>query len=235
MKGKNMKKMILGLIALTVLVLPALGQRREQDRVANAGKVMQEILNAPDSIPQNVLDRAECVVILPSVLKFAIGFGGSFGRGVMTCRGGSDFKGPWGVPTMMALEGFSAGLQLGGNATDFVLLLMSPRSATSVLNSKVKIGGDASAAAGPVGRTASAETDITLRAEILSYSRARGLFAGISLAGSTLRPDNGANRNLYGKQVSARAIVFEKAVPVPDSAKELLATLQKASPVNKSQ
>jgi lipid-binding SYLF domain-containing protein len=135
---------------------------------------------------------------------------------------------------MMALEGGSAGLQLGGNATDFVLLLMSPRSATSILSSKVKIGGDATAAAGPVGRTTSAETDVTLRAEILSYSRARGLFAGISLAGSTLRPDNGANKNLYGKEVSAKSIVFNKAVPVPDSAKDLLATLQKASPVNKS-
>jgi lipid-binding SYLF domain-containing protein len=134
---------------------------------------------------------------------------------------------------MMALEGGSAGLQLGGNATDFVLLLMSPRSATSILNSKVKLGGDASAAAGPVGRTASAETDVTMRAEILSYSRARGLFAGISLEGSTLRPDNGANKHLYGKEVSASAIVFKKAVPVPASAKGLLATLQKASPVYK--
>jgi SH3 domain-containing YSC84-like protein 1 len=135
---------------------------------------------------------------------------------------------------MMALEGGSAGLQLGGTATDFVLLLMSPRSATSILSSKVKLGGDVSAAAGPVGRTASAETDVSMRAEILSYSRARGLFAGISLAGSTLRPDNGANKNLYGKDVSAKAIVFNKAVPVPDSAKDLLATLQKATPVNKS-
>ena len=135
---------------------------------------------------------------------------------------------------MMALEGGSAGLQLGGSATDFILLLMSPRSATSILSSKVKLGGNASAAAGPVGRTASAETDVTMRSEILSYSRARGLFAGISLAGSTLRPDNGANKNLYGKEVSAKSVVFNKAVPVPDSAKELLATLRKASPVNKS-
>ena len=195
---------------------------------------MQEILNAPDSIPQSVLDKAECVVILPSVLKFAIGIGGSYGRGVMTCRGGKNFKGPWGAPTMMALEGGSAGLQLGGNATDFVLLLMSPRSANSILTSKVKLGGDASAAAGPVGRTASAETDVTMRAEILSYSRARGLFAGISLEGSTLRADNGANKNLYGKDVSAKAIVFEKAEPVPACGKNLVATLTKASPVNKS-
>src|SRR5271167_2021528 len=229
-----MKKTILGISLVLALAFPVLAQDKEQDRVENAGKVMKEILNAPDSIPQSVLDKADCVVILPSVLKFAIGFGGSYGRGVMTCRGGSNFHGPWGAPTMMALEGGSAGLQLGGSATDFILLLMSPRSATSILKSKVKLGGDASAAAGPVGRTASAETDVTMRAEILSYSRARGLFAGISLAGSTLRPDNSANKNLYGKDVSARSIVFAHSVPAPPSAKVLLATLNGKSPVNKS-
>jgi lipid-binding SYLF domain-containing protein len=229
-----MKKTLLGISLALALTIPLFAQDKEKDRVENAGTVMKEILAAPDSIPQSVLDKAECVVVLPSVLKFAIGIGGSYGRGVMTCRGGKNFKGPWGAPTMMALEGGSAGLQLGGNATDFVLLLMSPRSATSILSSKVKLGGDASAAAGPVGRTASAETDVTMRAEILSYSRARGLFAGISLEGSTLRPDNGANKNLYGKDVSAKAIVFEKAEPIPACAKNLVATLTKASPVNKS-
>jgi SH3 domain-containing YSC84-like protein 1 len=229
-----MTKTLLGISLALALGFPLLAQDKEEDRVANAGTVMKEILAAPDSIPQSVLDKAECVVILPSVLKFAIGIGGSYGRGVMTCRSGKSFHGPWGAPTMMALEGGSAGFQLGGNATDFILLLMSPRSATSILSSKVKLGGDASAAAGPVGRTTSAETDVTMRSEILSYSRARGLFAGISLEGSTLRADNGANKNLYGKEVSAKAVVFNKAVPVPTSAKELLATLQKASPVNKS-
>ena len=229
-----MKKTLLGFSLAFALAVPVFAQDKESDRVENAGKVMQEILNAPDGIPQSVLDKADCIVILPSVLKFAIGIGGSYGRGVMTCRGGSKFHGPWSAPAMIALEGGSAGLQLGGNATDFILLLMSPRSAQNILKSKVKLGADASAAAGPVGRTASAETDVTLRAEILSYSRSRGLFAGVSLAGSTLRPDNGANKNLYGKEVSAADIVFKKAVPVPDSAKELLATLQKASPVNKS-
>ena len=233
-KDEIMKKALFGISLALAITFPLLAQDKEADRVENAGKVMKEILNAPDGIPQSVLDKADCVVILPSVLKFAIGIGGSYGRGVMTCRGGKTFHGKWGAPTMMALEGGSAGLQLGGNATDFILLLMSPRSATSILSSKVKLGGDATAAAGPVGRTASAETDVTLRAEILSYSRARGLFAGISLAGSTLRPDNGANKNLYGKEVSAKSIVFDKAVPVPDSAKGLLATLQKASPINKS-
>jgi SH3 domain-containing YSC84-like protein 1 len=229
-----MKLKLIGFGLALAISFSVQAQEKESGRVENAGKVMQEILNAPDSIPQSVLDKADCVVVLPSVVKFAIGIGGSYGRGLMTCRGGSDFHGPWGAPTMMALEGGSAGLQLGGNATDFVLLIMSPRSATSILSSKVKLGGDATAAAGPVGRTASAETDVTMRAEVLSYSRARGLFAGISLAGSTLRPDNGANKNLYGKEVSAKAIVFDKAEPTPDSAKQLLATLQKASPANKS-
>lgn len=231
-----MKKTLFGIGLALALTLPAFAEEgeKEADRVENAGKVMKEILDAPDSIPSSVLNKADCVVILPSVLKFAIGFGGSYGRGLMTCRGGKDFHGPWGAPTMMALEGGSAGLQLGGNATDFVLLLMSPRSASSVLASKVKIGGDATAAAGPVGRTASAETDVTLRAEILSYSRARGLFAGISLAGSTLRVDNGANKNLYGKEVSGSSIIFKHAVPTPASAKALIATLTKASPTNKS-
>lgn len=229
-----MKNVWLGMILFGLMASPAFGQKKEQDRVANAGKVMQEIVNIPDDIPQDVLDKADCVVVLPSVLKFAIGIGGSYGRGVMTCRGGKEFKGPWGAPTMMALEGGSLGLQLGGQATDFVLLLMTPRSAQNILTSKVKLGGDVSAAAGPVGRNASAETDVTLRAEILSYSRARGLFAGVSLAGSTLRADNDANKNLYGKEVSAQDIVFNAAVPAPPSAKVLIATLDKKSPKNKS-
>ena len=229
-----MKKVWIGVVLLAMMGLPAFGQKKENDRVANAGTVMQEILNIPEDIPQDVLDKADCVVVLPSVLKFAIGLGGSYGRGVMTCRGGQEFKGPWGAPTMMALEGGSLGLQLGGQATDFVLLLMSPSSAKNILNSKVKLGGDVSAAAGPVGRNASAETDVTMRAEILSYSRARGLFAGISLAGSTLRADNDANKNLYGKEVSAEAIVFKGAVAAPTSAELLLNDLNKKSPTNKS-
>src|SRR5277367_5444808 len=229
-----MKRVLLIVSLVLGFALPAFAQEKEQDRVENAGKVMKEILNAPDSIPQSVLDKADCVVVLPSVLKFAIGIGGSYGRGVMTCRGGKTFKGHWGPPTMMALEGGSFGLQLGGQATDFVLLLMNSRAASSILSSKVKLGGDVSAAAGPVGRTASAETDVTMRAEILSYSRARGLFAGISLAGSTLRADNGANQNLYGKEVSAKSIVFEGAVAAPPSSRVLLHQLNRKSPVNKS-
>src|SRR6516164_3064885 len=183
-----MKSSWIGIGLMVALALPVYAQKKETERVEEAGTVMKEILAAPDSIPQSVLDKAECVVVLPTVKKFAIGIGGSYGRGVMTCRGGKDFKGKWGAPTMMALEGASAGLQLGGEATDFVLLMMSSNSASSMLSSKVKLGGDAAAAAGPVGRTASAETDAAMKAEVLSYSRARGAFAGVSLEGSTLRP-----------------------------------------------
>jgi lipid-binding SYLF domain-containing protein len=229
-----MKRICIAALLLAAIAAPTFAQNKERDRVENSGKVIKEIFNIPDNIPQSVLDKADCVVVLPSVLKLAIGIGGSYGRGVMTCRRGKDFQGLWGAPTMMALEGGSFGLQLGGQATDFVLLLMSPRSADNILTSKVKLGGDASAAAGPVGRNASAETDVTLRAEILSYSRARGLFAGISLAGSTLRPDNDANKNLYGKEVDAKDIVFNGAVKAPPSAHLLLATLNKKTPKNKS-
>jgi SH3 domain-containing YSC84-like protein 1 len=225
-----MNRVLLGLGIVLALVLPAAAQDKEQDRVENAGTVMSEILNIPDDIPKSVLDKADCVVVLPSVLKFAIGIGGSYGRGVMTCRTGKTFHGSWGAPTMMALEGGSFGLQLGGQATDFVLLLMTSRSASSILSSKVKIGGDASAAAGPIGRTTSAETDVAMRAEILSYSRSRGLFAGISLTGSTLRADNSANKNLYGKDLSAKQIALYHVVPPPPSAKKLIDTLTAASP-----
>ncbi len=229
-----MKRTVVALSLVGLMVLPVFGQDKETDRVQNAGQVFTEIVNAPDTLPQSILDKADCVVVLPSVLKAAFIVGASYGRGVMTCRGGKTFHGPWSAPTMMALEGGSFGLQLGGQATDFVLLLMSPRSAQGILTSKVKLGGDASAAAGPVGRNASAETDATMRAEILSYSRARGLFAGVSLTGSTLRADNDANKNLYGKDVTASAIVFNKAVPAPPSAALLLKTLTRKSPHNLS-
>ncbi len=207
---------------------------KETDRVQNAGQVMTEILNVPDDIPQDLLNKAYCVVVLPSVLKAAFIVGASYGRGVMTCRGGANFTGPWGAPTMMALEGGSVGFQIGGEATDFVLLLMNERAAKGVLTSKVKLGADASAAAGPKGRSASAETDATMRAEILSYSRARGAFAGVSLEGSTLRPDNDANAKLYGKEVNAEAVVLKGAVKAPPSAHLLLQTLNRKSPHHKS-
>ena len=220
---------LLALFSLVAVNAWAANREKETDRVENAGMVMQEILNIPDDIPQSLLDEADCVIVLPSVLKFAIGFGGNYGRGVMTCRS-KNFRGTWGAPTMMALEGGSFGLQLGGQATDFVLLVMNDRGAKGILTSKVKLGGDAAAAAGPKGRDAAAATDVTARAEILSYSRSRGLFAGISLEGSTLRPDNGANKALYGKDIPAKDIVLRGSVPAPRSANLLLKTLDKKSP-----
>lgn len=203
---------------------------KETDRVRNAGKVAKEIMDIPDDIPQDLINKADCVIVLPSVLKAAFIVGASYGRGVMTCRGGDNFRGPWGPPSMMALEGGSFGFQIGGQATDFVLLIMNERGASAILSSKVKLGADASAAAGPVGRTAAAATDVTLRAEVLTYSRSRGLFAGVSLEGSTLRPDNDANERLYGKKIEAKEIVLHRAVPIPASAKLLIATLTKHSP-----
>jgi SH3 domain-containing YSC84-like protein 1 len=233
-----MKKTFWLLMAVVLATLPVRAadekDTKETERLDNAGTVMEEILNIPDNIPQDLLDKAECVVVFPSVLKFAIGFGGSYGRGVMTCRSGVHFTGPWGAPTMMALEGGSFGLQLGGTATDFVLLIMNPRGAKAILSSKVKLGGEMAAAAGPKGRDAAANTDATLRAEILSYSRARGLFAGVSLEGSTLRPDNGANEKVYGKKLTGTQIVREGAVPVPTAGQKLISLLNKHSPKNLS-
>src|SRR6202140_2577358 len=215
---------------LVVTTAPAADNKKEVERVENSGTVISEILDIPEDIPQSLLDKSECVIVLPSVLKAAFIVGGSYGRGVMTCRAGEKFNGPWGSPTMIALEGGSFGLQIGGEPTDFGLLPMRPSSAESVLSTKVKLGADASAAAGPKGRDASAETDVAMRAEILSYSRARGVFAGISLEGSTLRPDNDANRNLYGRSVTAAQIIKESEVPAPAVANDLIAQLQKTSP-----
>lgn len=204
--------------------------KAEQDRLQNSGKVMQEILNVRDDIPQDLIDKARCVVVMPSVLKAAFVVGGSYGRGTMVCRTGKDFRGPWGAPAMYALEGGSIGLQIGGEATDFVFLVMNDRGAGSLLHSKVRLGADASAAAGPKGRDASADTDAYMRAEILSYSRARGVFAGISVEGSTLRPDEDANRKLYGKSATAAKIILESDVTAPDAAHDLIASLQNSSP-----
>jgi lipid-binding SYLF domain-containing protein len=219
-------------VAVTAAIIQT--HTKENDRVANSGMVMREVLQLRSGIPAAVLQKAECVIVVPSTLKFAVGVGGSYGRGVMTCRGGPDFQGPWGAPSMIALGGGGFGFQVGGQATDFVFLLMNQRAASSILKSKVKLGATASAAGGPVGRESTAATDLFLRAEILSYSRARGLFAGVSLEGSTLRPDNRANQKLYGKDVSAKAIVLEGEVSPPSSALELLSVLNSKSPSNRS-
>ena len=205
-------------------------KEKDEDRLNKSGTVLKEILGIPDNVPQDLLRKANCVVVFPSVVKAAFIVGGSYGRGAMTCRTGKNFEGPWGAPTMMALEGGSFGFQVGGQATDFLLLVMNDRGANAILSSKVKLGGDASAAVGPVGRDASAETDATMRAEILSYSRARGLFAGVSLAGSTIRPDNNANEKIYGSKLPAKQIVLSGTTAVPPPAQELIATLNARTP-----
>src|SRR3989442_11772292 len=207
---------------------------KEEDRVKNSGEVLKEILNIPDDIPQDLLDKAECLIIVPSVKKGAFGIGGSYGRGVMNCRSGQHYTGPWGPPALYALEGINIGFQLGGQATDFVLLVMNRSGARSLLSSKVKLGADASAAAGPKGRTAEGATDIVMNAEILSYSRNKGLFAGVSLEGSTLRSDGSANEKLYGRKLSAKEIIREGKGGVPPCARELVSLLNTKSSVNKS-
>ena len=224
------------LMALAMIAPPLLAvlDKKEAERLENAGTVLKEIMDIPDDIPQDLIDKAECVIVYPSVLKAAFIVGGSYGRGAMTCRSGEHFTGPWSAPSMMALEGGSIGFQIGGQATDFVLLVMNPRGARSILKSKVKLGADASVAAGPKGRTASAESDATLRAEVLSYSRSRGLFAGISLEGSTVRPDDDGNERVYGKNLSAEDIIFKGAVAVPPPAQKMVAYLNRKSPKNTS-
>jgi SH3 domain-containing YSC84-like protein 1 len=203
---------------------------KEADRLQNAGTVMKEILDVPDDIPRDLLDKARCVIVYPSVLKAAFIVGGSYGRGAMVCRTRKNYTGPWGSPTMMALEGGSVGFQIGGEATDFVILVMNDRGADSVLHSKVKLGADAAVAAGPKGRDAQADTDATLRAEMLTYSRSRGAFAGVSLEGSTVRPDKDANKRLYGRDVSPEELITESKLAAPDSAHTLISVLQKATP-----
>lgn len=218
---------------------PASSDKKDQgskqgNRLQEAGEVLKEILNIPDDVPKDLLNKAECVIVIPSVKKFAIGIGGSWGRGAMSCRSGEHFTGPWSAPAMYALEGANIGFQLGGQATDFVLLVMNPKGVDSILKSKVKLGGDASAAAGPKGRTATAATDATMRAEILSYSRSRGLFGGISLEGSTLRQDNKGNKKIYGRDITAKEIVRDHAVGVPAAGQLMVSTLNKQSPRNMS-
>ena len=208
--------------------------KEERERLKECAEVTSEVLGMPEGIPQDLLDKAECVVVIPSVKKFALGIGGSYGKGAMVCRGGSDFEGPWGAPAMMRLEGGSFGLQIGGSATDFILLVMNRKGADSLLKSKVKLGADATVAAGPKGRSAEASTDALMTAEILTYSRSKGLFAGVSLAGSTLRQDSGANQDLYGRKVTARQIVLGHKVKTPSEGAALVKALEEHSPKNLS-
>lgn len=229
-----MKKLCAVLAGVSLLAVGAQAQHHEQERLKQSGEVLTEILNVPEDLPRYWLNRAECVIVIPSVKKLAFGVGASYGRGAMTCRGGANFTGPWGPPALYALEGGNFGFQIGGQETDFVLLVVNPKGAMSLLKSKVKLGGEASAAAGPKGRDAEAATDVLMRAEILTYSRARGLFAGVSLEGSTLRPDGSANNKLYGRDLTAREIVIQQKVKTPVSGQPLISALEKASPRNRS-
>jgi len=206
----------------------------DEQRLQKAADVLGEILNIPDNIPQGLLDKADCVIVLPSVKKFAIGFGASWGKGVMICRSGEKFDGKWGTPAAFALKAANVGLQLGGEATDFVLLVMSPKGVNALLSDEVKLGAAISAAAGPKGRDATAETDAQLKADVLSYSRSKGLFGGISLEGSTLRQDKDANKNLYGRDITAKEIVLENKHQPTTSGQTIDDLLMKKSPKNMS-
>lgn len=232
-----MKKYLVAATCLTLVAGAVFAKKlnNEQQRLEECGVVMQEVLNVPDNIPQELLEKAECVIVIPSVKKLAFGVGASYGRGAMVCRRGEKFRGPWGAPAMYALEGGSVGFQIGGQATDLILLVMNDRGMESILSSKVKLGADASVAAGPKGRDASANTDAWMRAEILSYSRSRGLFAGVSLEGSTLRPDDDASADVYGHPIKAKDIVRSQKMGVPATGRHLVNALQKSTPRNESE
>ena len=235
MKRRDVAVRLGAIITVAAMAVASAGaQGKEEDRLRACATVLKEILGMPDAIPKDLLDKAECVIVVPSTVKVAVGIGGSYGRGAITCRTGDTYDGPWSAPAMFALEGGSIGLQLGGQATDYVLLVMNDRGASSVLGSKVKIGADASAAAGPKGRTAGASTDIVMNAEMLTYSRSKGLFAGVSLEVSTLRSDGDANQLVYGREISAREIV-KGGVDVPAAAKPMVDLLNQKSPKNLSQ
>jgi lipid-binding SYLF domain-containing protein len=224
-------KRCLAVVICLCFAVPVFAQEKETQRLQDSYDVMKAITGMPDKgIPRDLINKAECVVVVPSVKKAAFIVGASYGRGVMTCRSGASFRGPWSAPAFFALEGGSFGLQAGGQATDYVLLVMNEKGAKSLMSSKVKLGGDASVAAGPVGRATSAETDIVMNAEILSWSRNKGIFAGISLAGSTMRSDDDANKNLYGKELNAKQIITEGAVKTPPAGKALISLMNRLSP-----
>lgn len=221
-------------IATFALSLAIAKDGDDEQRLQKAAQVLGEVINIPDNIPQDLIDKSECVIVLPSVKKFAIGFGASWGKGAMVCRGGEKFDGKWGTPAAFALKAGNLGFQLGGEATDFVLLVMNPKGVNALLSDEVKLGGAISAAAGPKGRDATAETDAQMKAEVLSYSRSKGLFAGISLEGSTLRQDKDANKNLYGHDITAKEIVLENKVQPTAGGQAIDDVLNKKSPKNVS-
>ena len=207
--------------------------QHENQRVTESGQALDALTNSENGIPTDLLNKSECIVIIPSVKKGGFIVAAEYGRGLMTCRTGEKFDGPWSAPIMMQTEGGSIGFQAGGESTDLVILVLNDKGARTIMHGKAKLGGDASIAAGPVGRTAEASTNAAMNAEMLSYSRSNGVFGGVDLSGTSLGPDNGANENLYGKKVTGEQI-WAGNVKVPDSAKSLLATLQAKSPSNLS-
>ena len=240
LKGNRMRKLFSCLSSILLMVLPIFAEMARasdnDDRLRNSGAVLRGILDQSDDIPRDLLDRAACVVVFPSVLKASHigGAGHSYGRGAMSCRQGDDFKGSWGAPTMMVLEGGSFGFQIGQKTADLLLLVMNECAARGIINGKVNLGADASAAAGPVGHDLSAGMDANPRAEILSYSRTRGMFAGASLDGSTIRPDDGDNRRLYGNKIPVRDIVLSGTVAVPPAAQEFISILDTNIPKHRA-
>jgi lipid-binding SYLF domain-containing protein len=232
-----MKKFLVAAACLALVAGAVYARKlnKEQKRLEECGLVMKEVLDIPENIPHDLLEKAECVIVIPSVKKLAFGVGADYGRGAMVCRTGEHFRGAWGAPAMYALEGASIGFQIGGEGTDLILLVMNGRGMDSILSSKVKLGADASIAGGPKGRDASADTDAWMRAEILSYSRSRGLFAGVSLEGSTIRPDDDASADVYGHPVKAKDIVRGHDTHVTGSGRMLVSVLQKNAPINESE
>lgn len=221
------------LCVLISVVAKAADDEAEQARLKSSGEVLKDLLNGPSGIPMSVLNKAECVVVLPSVKKGGFIVAGSYGRGAMSCRSGENFSGNWSAPIMMQSSGGSFGLQAGGQATDFVVLVMNDKGARAILHGKAKLGADASVAAGPVGRDAEASTNAAMSAQMLSYSRAQGVFAGVSLSGTSLGPDSGANEKIYGKKISGDEI-FAGGIQPPAAAELMLSTLKAKSPSNAS-
>jgi lipid-binding SYLF domain-containing protein len=211
---------------------PAQAQVKEGRRLEACREVLEELLSGKESIPRELLDKAECVAVVPSAKKFALGIGGRYGKGAVTCR--THGRGSWGAPLLISIGGGSFGLQIGGQAADYVFLVMNPKGIDYLLRSQFTLGADAAVAAGPVGRTGSAGTDLRLHAEILSYSRTRGLFAGVSLEGAVVKQDKDGNQNLYGERVDPKRLLLEGASAVPPPARGFLSVLENASPRQKA-
>jgi SH3 domain-containing YSC84-like protein 1 len=228
-RGPIMKKTAVLALVSVAITLPAFAQNKIDDRLGNSAEVLKQILAKPDEIPQAYLNKAKCVLVFPNVKKVAVGIGGSYGRGVILCRSGVQMDGHWSAPAMYKLDVGSLGVQLGSSSTDYILLVESKTGAEKILSGKMKLGADASAVAGPTGAKALSANDE--KVDILTYSRAKGgLFAGASLAGASLDTDDDANKTVYGKDITATAIVREGAVKATPAGQPLVATLTQHSP-----